>query len=316
MPPLRPLAVAALLLLAVALAACSPTRLGRAAADRRFAAAGLEPVEIPLPGGGRLAARAGGSGPPLVLLMGFGAEAPIQWQQQVRPFAARHRLFVPDLLWFGGSVGAPGAIRVEDQVAAVRAGMDALGIGRADVVGISFGGIVAWGLAGAHPERVRRLVIVSSPGPAFTPEDHAAALARIGVPSLHELLLPAAPSGVQTTLGIVVPGLPALPARALADLHAGFFSPPHRAEQSAMLDDLLRRMDAPDPSLPRPQAPTLLVWGDEDPLFPPGIAERLAALLPGGAETVVLPGAAHGPPASNPRGFNRAVLDFLAAPAE
>lgn len=316
MPTPRVLAALFAVLIAVVLGGCSPTRLGRRAADRRFAAAGLERVEIPLPGGGTLAARVGGSGPPVVLLMGFGAEAPIQWQKQVGPFAARHRLFVPDLLWFGGSTGAPGAVAVEDQVAAVLAGMDALGVGRADVVGISFGGIVAWGLAGAHPERVRRLVIVSSPGPAFTPDDHAAALDRIGVPSVHELLLPAAPAGVQTTLGIVVPGLPALPARALADLHAGFFTPAHRAEQAAMLDGLLARMHTPDPALPRPQAPALLVWGADDPLFPPTIAERLATMLPGGAETVVIPGAAHGPPASHPRAFNAAVLDFLAAPAD
>ena len=56
---------------------------------------------------------------------------------------------------------------------------------------------------------------------------------------------------------------------------------------------------------------TLVVWGDNDPLFGLGVARRLVSALPA-AELVVLDNTRHAPNVERPAPFNAAVLEFLA----
>ena len=103
-----------------------------------------------------------GSGTPLVLLHGgigggeiFDAIAPRLAEQQ--------RVVVPDLEGHGRTAHIDRPLRAEhlaDDVAALIAHLD---IERADVLGYSLGGEVTWRLAIQHPQRVRRIVVISTP---------------------------------------------------------------------------------------------------------------------------------------------------------
>ena len=110
-----------------------------------------------------LAVRDEGEGAPVLLLHGFPDTSQL-WRHQIAALTgAGMRAIAPDLRGRGQSDRPPA---VEDyalrrSVADAVAILDALGIERADVVGHDFGAAVAWLVATAHPERVRRLAVMS-----------------------------------------------------------------------------------------------------------------------------------------------------------
>jgi 3-oxoadipate enol-lactonase len=110
-------------------------------------------------GGTRLAYRVWGSpgAEPLVLLHGLG-EGAGDWDQVAPAFAPRWRVYAPDLRGHGRS-DWPGDYSVELAEADVVGFLDALKLDRVELIGHSMGGLVAYLLAGDHPERVSRLIL-------------------------------------------------------------------------------------------------------------------------------------------------------------
>ncbi|APU16456.1 MULTISPECIES: alpha/beta fold hydrolase [Actinoalloteichus] len=103
-----------------------------------------------------------GEGPPLLLIHAISAGANM-WRPQVDHFAATHRVITFDARGVGRSGPIQGWRGVLATMAAdVRALLDHLGVRRAAVCGVSFGGVLAQQFATAHPDRVERLVIVDS----------------------------------------------------------------------------------------------------------------------------------------------------------
>ena len=105
-----------------------------------------------------------GSGEPLLLIMGWGCNA-ATWKPQVPGLAERFRVITFDNRGVGRS-SAPKQSYTVPQMARDTAGLlDALGIERAHVFGISMGGMIAQELALTHPERVDSLLLgCTSPG--------------------------------------------------------------------------------------------------------------------------------------------------------
>jgi poly(3-hydroxyalkanoate) depolymerase len=116
-----------------------------------------------------------GSGPPLLLINGIGAAAEM-WA----PFVARlrgHEIVAFDLPGTGGSPPLRHLTRMRGLAELVARLIDALGYRSVDVLGYSFGGIVAQELARRNPERVDRLVLcATSSGMISVPPRPLAAL--------------------------------------------------------------------------------------------------------------------------------------------
>jgi pimeloyl-ACP methyl ester carboxylesterase len=105
--------------------------------------------------------------PVLILLHGF-PEFWWAWRGQIAPLVeAGFHVVAPDMRGYNLS-DAPdelSAYRLDilaDDVAALGA---AFGADRFDLVGHDWGGVVAWAVAGRHPERLRRLVVMDAPNP-------------------------------------------------------------------------------------------------------------------------------------------------------
>lgn len=289
-------------------AATSPIRVQEAQLRLKLRRAGVVPRRLDLQSG-TLHAWTGGTGPALVMLQGFGADALWQWHNQIPALAPRFRLCAPDLLGFGGSVPRAAQLTVEGQVAVVLDMLDALGIERCDLVGVSYGGIVAWLLASRYPDRIRRLVLVGSPGPAVGRSDYEAMLTRFGVRHVAELMLPRDPEGVRRLIEIAWYRPPVIPAFALRDAHRRMFTS-QVEHKRALLDDLVSRMDEPRDHLTVPQE-TLLVWGEHDRVFPVSLGLRLQRRMGANARLHVIADAAHAPNQERVRTFNRLLTDFL-----
>lgn len=111
-----------------------------------------------------------GTGSPVVMIHGSGpgVSAWANWRGVLPPLAERFRVIAPDMVGFGFSDRPAGFVYDRaawvDQMIAL---LDGLGLEQVDLVGNSFGGAIAVALAIAHPERVRRLVLMGSVGVSF-----------------------------------------------------------------------------------------------------------------------------------------------------
>jgi 2-hydroxy-6-oxonona-2,4-dienedioate hydrolase len=114
-------------------------------------------------GDGVLAWRRWGSGPAMVLLHG-GTGSWTHWIRNILPLAQSHTVWVPDMPGFGDSASPPRGSDVGAIAAIVANGLSSLVNDRVELVGFSFGGLVAGHLAAAHPELVRRLLLIGAGG--------------------------------------------------------------------------------------------------------------------------------------------------------
>jgi pimeloyl-ACP methyl ester carboxylesterase len=173
------------------LAACAPhTGTGSASGAEPLASdTGRVAVE-----GGTLFYDVRGSGQPLVLLHAGGRDLTM-WDPQAGALARSFRLVRYDARGHGRST-APGGpySTVED----LRLLLDHLGIERASLVGISMGAGVALDFAATHPQRVSKLVLVSTSGPplgvpmppgAPPPLTHEAGRARLRALAMPRMLI-------------------------------------------------------------------------------------------------------------------------------
>lgn len=109
---------------------------------------------------------AGDHGSPVILLHGGGVDsASLSWKCMLPALATSHRVVAPEMPGYGES-DRPASFQhtIENYIALTLQIMDALRIDQAHIAGVSMGGAIAIGFALAHPDRVLKLVPVSSYG--------------------------------------------------------------------------------------------------------------------------------------------------------
>lgn len=112
--------------------------------------------------GARVRYFAGGEGPALLLVHGYGGAA---WNfAELAPRLPGRRLLIPDLPGHGGSPGLPAAPTLAGFADVLAALCEAEGVAEVDVVGHSLGGVVGLRLAERRPQLVRRLVLAAAAG--------------------------------------------------------------------------------------------------------------------------------------------------------
>jgi pimeloyl-ACP methyl ester carboxylesterase len=248
--------------------------------------------------GGRLAYEVQGNGEPLVLVNGGGMDYR-QWDRVVPELAQRFRVIRYDPRGWGRS---PAATAPFSQAGDLRGLLNALGVKRAHVVGLSWGGGVAADFALSHPDRVDRLVLV---GPAVGGYPWSSAFGERG----RRFALAGDTPRVQLLLDDpwFSPG-----AQGDAELTAwirGLLLENIRAFHLPV--ELERRLDPPAwRRLEEVRAPTLVVTPGRD--HPDILAQddSLARRIPG-ARQVMVPGAGHMLHIERPAEFNRIVAGFL-----
>lgn len=99
-----------------------------------------------------------GSGDPLVMIMGLGHSHEL-WHRTWPVMARKHRTIVFDNRGTGQSDVPPGPYPIAQMAADTAAVMDAAGLERAHVLGVSMGGMIAQEFAIAYPHRVRSLIL-------------------------------------------------------------------------------------------------------------------------------------------------------------
>lgn len=118
-----------------------------------------------------------GDGPPTVLVHGVGANLR-SWDAVAERLVPTRKVIRLDLRGHGLSDPIRAPITLEDFAADVIAVMDAAGVGQADLVGFSLGGMIAQCLAVTRPERFRRVALLSAVA-GRTEEERAKVVSRL-----------------------------------------------------------------------------------------------------------------------------------------
>ena len=237
--------------------------------------------------------------PAVVLSNSLGTDLSM-WEPQVPALRERFRVVRYDLRGHGGSDVSPGPTTIDRLGQDVVDLLDALGIERAHVCGLSVGGLVSTWLAARRPDRVGRAVL-------------GAVSARIGTQELWQDRADAVRAG----------GMAAVVDAVLAR----FFSERFRTERPDVVARVAQVLAATPPEgyaaaclalrdadlraeVARIAAPTLVVVGREDPATPVTEAEWLHAQIPG-SDLAVLEDAGHLCNLEQPARFTDAVVRFL-----
>lgn len=230
--------------------------------------------------------RTDGDGPPLLLLNG-GLMSIGTWQPFAAALAPTHRVIRCD---FRGQLLSPGpyATSWEEHAADVVELLDGLGIERAHVAGVSFGGEVAMLLAALYPSRVERLTVITATDyttPAMREDAvEGSALAQSDPAELFRRV--ASKTWSASWLATQPPDFIEQRARQMASLPPQFFA--GAAAILALLETLDLRAQ-----LPRIAAPTLVIGGANDEVFPPEHSRAIAEAIPG-ARLEIVEGTGHG----------------------
>jgi esterase len=229
--------------------------------------------------------------PPVVCVHGYTSSAEA-FNAPARRFQDHFHLIVPDVRGHGESAWSPtGAYQYSDQVSDLEEITNQLGLERFTLIGTSMGGIIAMAYAGAHPERLARLVI-NDIGPdaevgsqRITQTVDAMAYRRSVSPIVARR---SQEDQRELALGVL---------RQQADGQWVW------KMDSAYIQQRVQhgppRRPALWPVLQRLPCPTLVVWGMESDILSEAQARRMVEILPQG-ELVAVPGVGHAPTLMEP----------------
>lgn len=266
--------------------------------------------------GHTLSYRTGGRGPVLLLIHGI-TNSSASWDPVAAQLATRFTVIAPDLLGHGESDKPRGDYSLGASASLMRDLLLALGHERATIVGHSLGGGIAMQMAYQFPERVERLVLVSSGGLGrhVTPVLRAVALPAA------EYVLPLLASQPLVNAGSKVGGwIQRVGLRVGADVAAmakGFASLQDIEARRAFVHTARsvieiggQRVSATDKLYLAEAVPTLILWGDRDSIIPARHGIRAHEQMPG-SRLKVFTGAGHFPHHDDPLGFSAALTDFI-----
>ncbi len=197
--------------------------------------------------------------------------------------------------------------------------LDALGLEKASLVGISMGGGISLGFALANPQRVNKLVLVSSYGLGREMFGGRGAYLFPRLPFLYEIVRWSAQHSrklVRLGMSKLVSSGAALTGEMLEDAWQSLRSSGvHRTWKAFLQSELTftgyrTHFGA---HLQQLSVPTLIVHGEKDRLIPLRLAEQAARQIPG-ARLHILKKCGHLPPRERPGEFNEVVGQFLKNP--
>jgi 3-oxoadipate enol-lactonase len=246
----------------------------------------------------------GNEGLPWVVFSNSLAGSMSSWDPQVAAFAKTHRVLRYDTRGHGQSSTPKGPYSFDILVSDLIGLMDHFKIEKADVVGLSMGGMTALGVAINHSARVNRVVCCDGRSDAPQPfidswNARAASIREHGMAGVVDFSIERwfTPAFREAHPDIV---------RSAANMIRAT-----DPEGYIACTEALKRLDYKK-DLGSITMPALFVVGAQDQAAPPGVLKEMSELTPNGSFVSIDPGA-HICNMENPSDFNRAVCTWLAA---
>ncbi|KAK4576243.1 hypothetical protein RGQ29_026978 [Quercus rubra] len=242
----------------------------------------------------------------VVFIHGFADDGIMTWQSQVLALARKYKVYVPDLVFFGGSITDRSERSPEFQAECVAKGLKKLGVERCTLVGLSYGGMVGFKMAEMYPDLVESMVLTCSVM-ALTKSISDAALERIGFKSWSDYLLPDSVHGVKILFDIATFKLPRIPNFIYKHHLEVMFD--NRKEREELLEALV--IDDNDFTIPSHPQRVHLLWGENDIIFNMEVVNNLKRQLGDRATIQYIEKAGHLVEAERPCVYNKHLKEIL-----
>jgi 3-oxoadipate enol-lactonase len=237
-----------------------------------------------------------GKGPPLVLIHSLGTSNYL-WRDAIAHWKSRYTVVAMDARGHGKSSNH-GGVTIENIAGDLRALVDGLQLGTADLIGISMGGLIATRFYTLAPEKVRRIVLADTFGKMPEGESRVAAMTqKLQATSMADY-------GKEYASQTLLPATAADKHRELAGSVAATAQQAYLQTVASLFTQDIR------PLLSNIKIPALVVIGDQDLRTPIALSNEIMSLVPG-ARMAVIPDSGHLPNIDNPPAFQAAIDDFL-----
>ena len=249
----------------------------------------------------------GGTGKKTVLLVhGFGLGGTATWFDTMLSLEEDVNFIVPDLVWFGDSQGQM-APTLPNQAGILWALCDELQVQPDAIVGVSYGGFVAFEMLHRRPEGAKELIVINSPGPVFRKDDVQALCDRADVKTPDELFIPQNEEGLHHLFEFVFSGKPPIPDFIYGQIFENETLKNAEAKRRLMRDlvdnaDLYRQAGYP-------HTKNSIIWSKKDQVFPLECGRELADSLH--AQMLVLENSGHVPHPSEREVYLNGLRKFL-----
>lgn len=304
------LVLCALCLLTLLFEACAPT----SPIPSQFEAFERIPIHTVTVHEQRIAYLDVGTGPPVILIHGFGGSM-WQWEHQQHALAEHFRVLTLDLPGSGLSDKPDIEYRPDQMVDFFVGFMDALEISHATLVGNSMGAGLAIAMTLEHPARVAKLVLIGG-----LPQQ---IMQKLTSPSIRRALETRAPAWLISLGNRLFGGL--MTESVLREIvHDQALLTPavvERANRNRRRPGLIGPLLAAQDALPLWESgfalrivtvthPTLVIWGEEDRVFPIAVGEELHRTI-SESQFVRIPHAGHLPQWEQPGLVNRSLIAYI-----
>lgn len=229
----------------------------------------------------------------LILIHGFAADKD-NWLRFARHLTDRYQVIALDLPGFGDSDKPAGSYDVGTQTERLANILQAMEIGPAHLLGNSMGGHIAALYAARYPERTLSLALFDNAG---INAPHKSELFQRLERGESNPLVVKQPEDFQHLLEFVFVQPPSLPDSIKTYLASRAIANSAHNEQA--FQQLVERYIALEPELPKIQAPTLLLWGEQDRVLDVSSIEVMRPLLEN-STTVIMPNVGHAPMLERP----------------
>ncbi|AES94970.1 putative 2-succinyl-5-enolpyruvyl-6-hydroxy-3-cyclohexene-1-carboxylic-acid synthase [Medicago truncatula] len=246
--------------------------------------------------------------PVVVLLHGFCGDGLATWALQIMTLVKNYAVYVPDLIFFGGSTTDKPDRSPTFQAECLAKGLKKLGVEKCVLVGFSYGGMVAFKMAELYSDLVQGVVVTGSVL-AIQESLISRALEDTGFSSYSEMLLPSSIEGLKALLSIGVYRNIWFPNCLLNDFLKAMFS--NRKERSELLEALI--ISYKDINVPKLSQRIHLLWGEKDKVFKLEIAQNMKERLGNNTTFEVIKKAGHLAHLERPCIYNRCLKKFLSS---
>ena len=255
-----------------------------------------------------------GAGPPVILIHGFGGSM-WQWEQQQHTLSQHFRVLTLDLPGAGLSDKPEIDYRPDQMLDFFVGFMDAVNIPQATLVGNSMGAGLAIGMALAHPTRVAKLVLIDG-----LPQH---VMEKLTSPSVRRAIETSAPSWLVSFGNMLFGGL--MTESVLREIvHDQALLTPaviERSNRNRQRPGLINPLMTVRENLPLWESgfatrvgeithPTLVIWGEEDRVFPIAVGDELHQTIKG-SRFIRIPKAGHIPQWERPDLVNQELITFI-----
>ncbi|PSS26571.1 Monoacylglycerol lipase [Actinidia chinensis var. chinensis] len=229
--------------------------------------------------------------PNLLLIHGVGANAMWQWNSFIAPLSSEFNVYVPDLVFFGRSYSTRPDRTEIFQAQCVMKTMEAHGVRWMRVVGLSYGGFVAYSMAAQFPDAVERVVIAAA-GVCMEESDLEKGMFKVrNVEEAIVILLPQTPDKLRRLMQLsFYKPIKIFPSCFLKDF-IDVMCTEYLEERKELIIALHKDRKLSD--LPKITQPTLIIWGEQDQVFPLELGNRLKRLLGENAKLEIIKKAGH-----------------------